>query len=309
MPPAEALYAENQTLKAQLGQAHAEAQNLRVEITVLRQQLAWLKQKLFGSGQGERQDRAQLLLQIEEIEKLLQQKSARAQSISYERTQPRRGARTLPAQAFAHLPVGEIIEIVPESVRVEPGRFERIGEERTFEVDIVPPRLFRREIVRPKYRQKEDRAQPPLLAPAPARVVSGGYASAGLVAWVIVAKYVDHLPLYRQERLFARWSGGVVIARQTMMEWVRLAAEWLQPIYRIMRAGLLEGGYVQIDETSVSLPGSRCARKSSTRLAVDDRPTRGRGRVRLAHEPPPSGGGRIAAWLQGAFAVGWLRSL
>ena len=86
--------------------------------------------------------------------------------------------------------------IEPEEVKAQPAAFEKIGEERTFEVDVVPPKLFKREIVRPKYRRKQDRAQPPVVAPAPARLVPGGYASAGLVAWVLTAKFCDHLPLY-----------------------------------------------------------------------------------------------------------------
>lgn len=251
MPPAAELYVENLALKAQLGAAHAETAAMRVENELLRQQLAWLKQKLFGAGQGETLERAQLLLQIEGLERLLAARAAPTQTIRYERRAPQRGARTPPAEAFAHLPVHETIELLPAEVQRAPAAFEKIGEERTFEVDLVPPKLFRRAIVRPKYRRKDDRALPPLLAPAPARVVPGGYASAGLVAWVIVAKYVDHLPLFRQEKLFARWSGGALIARQTMMEWVRLAAEWLQPIYRLMQSELLAGGYVQMDETPI----------------------------------------------------------
>jgi transposase len=244
MPPAAQLYAENLALKARLGEA-------QTELAVLRQQLAWLKQKLFGAGQGEKLERAQLLLQIEGLEQLLAARSAPPQQISYERAAPQRGARTPPAETFARLPVHETITIEPPEVQAEPAAFEPIGEERTFEVDIVPPKLFKREIVRPKYRRRAERDQPPVLAKAPARIVPGGYASAGLVAWVLIAKYVDHLPLFRQQKLFARWGGGALIARQTMMEWVRLAAEWLQPIHRLMRAELLAGGYVQMDETPI----------------------------------------------------------
>lgn len=65
----------------------------------------------------------------------------------------------------------------------------------------------------------------------------GGYASAGLLAWVVVAKYLDHLPLYRQGAdAFARW--GAAIPPQTLGEWMRIAAEWLEPLYRLMLARL-----------------------------------------------------------------------
>jgi len=84
----------------------------------------------------------------------------------------------LPAENFAHLPVVETIEIVPEAVQRDPDLYERISEERTFEVDVIEPKLVKREIVRPKYRHRLDRGRPPVIAPAPARPVPGGYASA-----------------------------------------------------------------------------------------------------------------------------------
>jgi transposase len=115
------------------------------------------------------------------------------------------------------------IVIEPEAVKDDPAAFEKIGEERTFEVEIVAPKLFKREIVRPKYKAKADRAQAPLLAPAPPRAVPGGHASAGLLAWVAIAKYLDHLPLYRQEQMLTRW--GAAIPRSTLCDWIRIAAD------------------------------------------------------------------------------------
>jgi transposase len=94
------------------------------------------------------------------------------------------------------VPVTETVEIVPEAVQRDPEVYERIGEERTFEIDLTPARLVKREIVRPKYRHRLDRTRAPLLAAAPARSVPGGYASAGLIASIVIGKYVDHLPLY-----------------------------------------------------------------------------------------------------------------
>jgi transposase len=161
----------------------------------------------------------------------------------------RRRRRATPAETFAHLPVTETIELVPEPVQREPDLYEKIGEERTFEVDIVPPRLVKREIVRPKYRHRLDRNRAPVLAAAPARVVPGGYASAGLIAWIVISKYVDHLPLYRQEQMSARW--GAPLPRRSMCDWVEVAALWLEPIYRQMHRTLLAGNYLQADETPI----------------------------------------------------------
>jgi transposase len=228
----------------------AEKTALEQENALLRAQIELLKRKLFGTSQSERVDRDQMLLALAELEKLQAQAAAQpkpAQLVSYERqpAQPRRD----PAEAFAKLPVQETIVIEPEEVKAEPEAFEKIGEERTFEVDVVPPRLFKREFVRPKYRRKAEPARAPIVAPAPARPVVGGYASAGLMAWVIVAKYLDHQPLFRQEQQFKRW--GAEIPRQTMMEWIRLSAELVEPIYKLMRTKLLERGYIQVDETPI----------------------------------------------------------
>ena len=168
-----------------------EVQLLRQEIAVLRAQIAWLKQKLFGPGQSEKLDRAQLLLALGELEKLAAAERP-TETIRYERPAGPAPKRTLPAESFAHLPVQETVVIEPAVVQADPTLYEKIGEERTFEVDVVPPKLFKREIIRPKYRHRLDRNRAPLLAPAPARVVPGGFASAGLIAWALTAKYADH---------------------------------------------------------------------------------------------------------------------
>lgn len=90
-------------------------------------------------------------------------------------------------------------------------------------------KLAKREIVWPKFRHRLDRNRAPLLAAAPARVVPGGYASACLIAWIVLSKYVDHLPLYRQEQMSVRW--GAPISRRSMCDWMEVAAMWLEPIF------------------------------------------------------------------------------
>ena len=84
---------------------------LKQEIAVLRTQIAWLQQQLFGPGKSEKLDRAQLLLKLGELEKLAAA-SAPKQTISYERTVSKE-KRSLPAENFARLPVQEVVEIVP----------------------------------------------------------------------------------------------------------------------------------------------------------------------------------------------------
>ncbi len=225
-----------------------ENRSLKQENAALRTQIEWLKKKVFGGGKSEKLDQAQLLLALEALEKLEEQTEIKPQVVSYERA-ARSKPRQAPAEQFKNLPVTETVEIVPDEVKADPEMFERIGREETFEVDIIPPQLIKRRILLPKFRHRLDRSRPPVVAPAPARLAQGGYASAGLIAWVAMSKYADHLPLYRQEKMFERW--GAKIARQTMANWIALAAEALEPIYKLMLCRLRESGYVQVDETPV----------------------------------------------------------
>jgi len=233
MPPIEAVLEENRSLKQ--------------EIAALRAEIDWLKKRVFGGAKSERLDAAQLLLRLEALEKLERKAECEPQVVTYERQSSK--PRQAPAEHFKNLPVKETVEIVPDEVKADPEMFERIGQEETFEVDIQPPRLFKRKIVRPKFRHRLNRSRPPLVAPAPVRPVQGGYASAGLIAWVAMAKYADHLPLHRQEKMFERW--GARISRQSMADWIALAARELEPIYKLMLRVLREGNYVQVDETPV----------------------------------------------------------
>ena len=224
----------------------AEVESLKGENAVLRAQIEWLRKQVFGGGKSERLDEAQLTIKLAETEQAAV-KLGGPRTVTYERKAP--VGRMTPEEHFASLPVTETIELIPDEVKAAPERYERIGEERTFEVDLVAPQLVKREIVRPKYRLKDDRSVAPVVAPAPARVVEGGYASAGLIAWVALSKYVDHIPLYRLEQMSSRW--GASISRQSMCDWIEVASDWLAPIYRRMLVNLRRGRYLQADETPI----------------------------------------------------------
>jgi len=233
MPPAEQLYAKVLELEAKLAAAESE--------------LTWLRRQVFGPGKSEKLDRLQTQLPLGEVAG--PPAAARTATVRYERTVQARERHPAPAEAFQKLPVTETVELVPAEVQADPDLYERIGEERTFEVSVVPPRLVKREIVRPKYRHRLDRSRPPVIAPAPARPVAGGYASAGLLAWIAVSKYLHHLPLYRLEQMSERW--GARLSRQSMADWIAITAEWLEPIYKTMLRQLVSGRYLQADETPV----------------------------------------------------------
>ena len=234
MPPAEKLYAKVLSLEA--------------EVTDLRAQVAWFERQMFAGGRSVKlpmESPGQTKLGLPE----LPEREATTQTVNYERRAPAPEKRPMPAEVFAKLPVLETVELIPAEVQAEPDAFEKIGEERTFEVEIIGPKLVKREFVRPKFRRKAEREAAPVIAPAVPRRAAGGYASAGLIAYVVVSKYQHHLPLYRIEAMSAQW--GAELNRKTMVDWVRIAADWAEPIYKLIHADLLRGHYVQCDETPV----------------------------------------------------------
>jgi len=219
----------------------------RQENTLLRQKIDSLVRRVFGSS-SERLDRAQLelLLQLPmpteatvpatKLEVCSQKKMV---TVRKDRT-PR-----LPE----HLPVVEEV-IEPTAVKAEPEHWRCIGQEVSEQLDYEPARFLRRRTIRKKYVHRVKLEAAPVIAPLPARLQDRSLPAPGLLAHILVAKYCDHLPLYRQEQIFAR-RHQVHLPRQTLARWVALAADWLQPIYEAIRTGVLAGGYVQVDETPI----------------------------------------------------------
>jgi transposase len=149
-----------------------------------------------------------------------------------------------------NLPVVEEV-IEPEPVKAQPEQWRCIGQEVSEQLDYEPARFLRRRTIRKKYVHRVRLEVAPVLAPLPERLQDRSLPAPGLLAHILVAKYCDHLPLYRQEQIFAR-RHQVHLPRQTLARWVALAADWLQPIYEAIRTGVMAGGYVQVDETPVN---------------------------------------------------------
>ena len=217
-------------------------------IALLRQKLDALARRLFGKS-SEQLDPAQLELLLQLAENL---PSAPAEAV-VARPEPLRSPKAVrPARAPRlpeHLPVVEEV-IEPEPVKTAPEQWRCIGQEVSEQLDYEPARFLRRRIIRKKYVSRTDLDQAPVIAPLPEKLQERGLAAPGLLAQVVVAKYCDHLPLYRQEQIYAR-RHHVPLARQTLARWVALVADWLQPIYEQIRTGVLAGGYVQVDETPI----------------------------------------------------------
>ncbi len=161
---------------------------------------------------------------------------------------PRLVAKERPARVPQHLPaVEEIID--PEEVKAAPEQWRQIGQEVTEQLDFEPARFLRRRLIRRKFVKRDRPQQAPIIAELNT-LQERSIAGVGLLAQIIVSKYCDHLPLYRQEQIFAT-RYGIKLPRQTMAQWMGLAADWLRPLYEQIRITVFEKGYVQIDETPI----------------------------------------------------------
>jgi transposase len=165
-----------------------------------------------------------------------------------ERAQPK--TRTPRAERVPeNLPV--ITEVIdPEPVKTAPEKYRFIGQEVTERLDYRPGQFLRRQTIRRKYVNRLEVDLPPVMAELPPSLQERGMAAPGLLAHVIVSKYCDHLPLYRQEQIY-KHRHGVFLPRQTLARWMELAADWLRFIYEEIKAGVLAGGYVQLDESPI----------------------------------------------------------
>ena len=126
---------------------------------------------------------------------------------------------------------------MPLEVQASPEDYEHIGEEVTDRLEIIPRKLFIKRHIRPKFKSKTDRSKAPLLAPAPASALVGGLPAASLLAHLLVGKYCDHLPIYRQEKVFKR--SGVTIPRDLLLKWLHRGIGHLLPIANAIRGETL----------------------------------------------------------------------
>jgi transposase len=157
------------------------------------------------------------------------------------------GARR--AQRLEDLPVLETITIdLPEADKVGPdgAPLVKIREEITEEVDYRPGQLFRRQILRLVYASPAH-ACPPRTPALPARVIPGGQVGPGLIAHVLLSKYADAIPIYRQAAMLERLGPG--FTRQAMGQWVEHGAGIFRPVHQELQRIVQEADYVQGDET------------------------------------------------------------
>jgi len=111
----------------------------------------------------------------------------------------------------------------------------------------------------------------PVIAPLPESLQQRCIASPGLLAQVLVSKYCDHQPLYRQEQIY--WDRHQVwLPRQSTARWIQLASEWLKPIYREIKEQMMRSSYIQVDETPIRYLDPGNGKTSQGYLWVAHRP-------------------------------------
>ncbi|MBI4266657.1 MAG: IS66 family transposase [Acidobacteria bacterium] len=234
-----------------------ELTKVQRENASLRHQLDVLCQRLFGK-KSERVDPRQLQLALEQlanepgpVTEPIEMDSGETPVRGHARRRPT-GRRPLPA----HLPRRRVEIDVPDSDKTcACGQARtRIGETVTSKLEYEPASFVVIETARAKYACARCHAGV-VEAPAPPQAVERSLAGEGLLAHVIVSKYVDHLPLYRLEGILAR--EGIDLSRTTLCDWVADVATALAPIGEQLRREVVAADYLQTDDTSVTVLGDQ----------------------------------------------------
>jgi transposase len=235
-------------LTEQLAQCQAALAAALHENKLLREKVHLLLRRVFGAS-SEKLDAAQLQFLLSGAEPV---EPAPASGAPAPRPKPAAPAPRQPKTPRLPdtLPVVEEV-LDPEPVKAAPEQWRQIGQEVSEQLDYEPARYFRRRLVRRTYVSKAEPDNAPVTAPLPPTLQERCLATPALLAQVVVSKYCDHLPLYRQEQILQR-RHGINLPRQTLARWVELAAQWLTPVYRHIKTGVMAGGYVQVDETPVN---------------------------------------------------------
>lgn len=293
MPDPAALLEEIDALKAMLIASEARNQRKDERIERLEKLVAAFRQAVFGR-RSEKSDPDQFELALEDLETAMAAVHAEEDAEDRAAKRPSRPRAANRGSLPRHLPrIEEVIE--PESLICACGGcLHCIGEDRSERLDIVPARF--RVIVtrRPKYacRSCTDGV---VQAPAPARLIPGGMPTEATVAHVLVSKYADHLPLYRQTQIYSRQ--GVDLDRSTLADWVGRAAFELRPVFDALMADLKRSTKLFMDETRAPVldPGARKTRTGYFwALARDDRPWDGTAPPGVAFTYAPGRGGQHA---------------
>ncbi len=280
-----ALLAQRDTLLAErdaaLAERDAELRNAGFEIEKLKVQLAALRHDRYGrSSEKLAAEADQLEMLIGDLEENQAEREAAAEK--ERQTKGRSGNQRKPATRRPlpeHLPREIVVHEPVLACRcgcTDPARLTRLGESITEVLEKIPARLKVIRHIRPRYACRACEAM--LQAPAPALPIERGRPGPGLVAHVLVSKYLDGLPLYRLSGILAR--EGVEIERQTLADWVGHGAWWLRPLAEAIGTYALAQGVIWTDDTTIRVLAPGRGRTRIGRFwvyAFDPRPWGGTG--------------------------------
>ena len=246
----ERLQDEIATRDAQVAALERELKETRYDLELLNLKVADLLRQLYGRS-SEQLAKGQLGLLGDDASEPedVPDDEATHETPAATRRKGRRGRKPLPKD----LPRERVVHEVPEAERACRccgETMQPFGEDVTEELEYVPAKLFVREHVRPKHACKacqEGVAQ----ADLPPRPIEKGRPGPGLLAHVLVSKYVDHLPLYRKSKIFGRF--GIELARSTLCDWVAVCVEEFEPIIAELKRAVLASKVVQADETPITV--------------------------------------------------------
>jgi transposase len=263
---ADALPDDPSTLKAMLLAERARAERLEQIIKELRRYR-------FGR-RAETLPEDQMLLGLEDVEQIAASSEAEREAAApVERARRAAKRRMNRGSLPAHLPrIEMVVDIEDHTCPCCRNALHRIGEDRSERLDIIPAQLRVLVVRRPKYacRACEEVV---VQAAAPARLIEGGLPTEATVSQVLVSKYADHLPLYRQAQIYARQ--GITLDRSTLADWVGRAAWLLRPVHERLLARLKTSTKLFADETTAPVldPGrGRTKVGQFWAYARDDRP-------------------------------------
>ena len=246
------LESENQKLRADAAQRERRIRILEEALRILQaDRYGASREKLHvAPGQSELFNEAETLVELGEV--LGAEVTLKA---TPQRQDKPAGAKPGRKALAAHLPRVQVFHDIPENERqcACGGMLTEIGSETSEQLDYVAAKIQVLQHVRKKY-ACPGCEQCIKTAPLPAQILPRTNAAPGLLAHLVTSKYVDALPLYRQEVIFARY--GVDLPRATQAAWVIALAERIQPLINLMDERLRGSGYIRIDETPVQVINS-----------------------------------------------------
>jgi len=238
----------------QISSLEQERNKLQEELLILEQkhqltkdELDYLRRQIFGR-KSERfigMDPAQLSLELEGMVEAMRKQEI--EQISYTRKksgkEEKQGHSRMPIPAHLRR---EEITIEPDDV---PEGSKKIGEEITEVMEYKKAEIYVKKYIRPKYALPKEEGV--VIGPLPSLPIPKGNAGPSLLSHVLIAKYVDHLPLYRQQKQFKRL--GVEISDKTICGWVAASCDLLLPLYEKLMQNVQQSSYIQADETPIKV--------------------------------------------------------